>query len=344
MTSELTPADDLLVASPDDGFPEAHFDRFYFNLHGPDTNLLVMLGAGIYPGRGVIDGWAIVASGGMQRNARFSTLQDPPASVVGPLSWEIVEPLGKWSVRLGPNPTGVEIDAVFTGRFPTFAYDTLKFEDGRGGRTDFDHFVQSGRWSGRMIVDGKSIELDDWWGQRDRSRGVRLVHARHGVHLWVQPQFDDLHVSLMYDEQRDGTVALCDGAVIDENGADRIVSVSHDLDFNDDLELLGADLLIETESGRSLPLAAELPVGGGGYLAGGGYDGRHGRRQGLDHIAGERWPLDGSFNPRNLGTPIVDRLATFRSAGRSGIGIFEFGSSRSSDFVYRPTLPGAISG
>ena len=73
-------------------------------------------------------------------------------------------------------------------------------------------------------------------------------------------------------------------------------------------------------------------------MTGGGYDGRHGRRLGRDHVEFDVYPLDGSVSPRTLGSALTDRLAAFTWNGVRGSGIFEFALTRSLSYAYRPTL------
>jgi hypothetical protein len=335
--SSLEGAADQLLAAEDASLPDGWFDRFYFNLHDREGRLAFFCGAGIYPRAGVRDGWALAVVNGVQTNLRFS---DPigqlPVAGVGPLAFESPEP-SVWRLRLGPNPSGLELDATWRGRLPTFNYRPLVFGDGHGGQTEFDHLVQSGTWQGTLTVAGRTHDITDWWGQRDRSRGVRSVHARQGLHLWVQPQFDDLHVSIMYDADRDGRTTLCDGVVMHADGRrEPVVDILHDLDVADDLEVAGGLLRVVTEA-ATYDLEATMDPLGGGYLAGGGYDGRHGRWVGTGHVATERWDC-ATVSLREIGTPLTDRVARFACGSRTGTGVFETALSRSSSYRYAPTL------
>jgi len=334
----LVGAEDTLVDQFDPTHPVGYFDRFYFNMHGEDRRTLLLFGGGLYPPAGVADGWAIAIQDGEQTNLRFSDrLDELPTNSIGPLSWGVLAP-STWHLALAPNASGIEIDAVFTGRLDPYHYSPLVFGDGAGGQTDFDHAVQSGTWEGHFVLHGVKEDVSGYWGQRDRSRGVRLVHAKQGMHLWVQPQFHDGQISVMYDEDRHGAVTLCEGAVIASDGTkDAITAVRHRLDVDDALEVSTAHLEIETAAGRHISMDVDMPRHEVAYFAGGGYDGRHGKFVGRDHIATERWPLDGTLGPRSLGTPLSERLASFATGDHEGVGIFETAFSRSSSYTYRPT-------
>ena len=342
MSSLLNSADHLL-ADEDTTLPTGWFDRFYFNMHDRDGRIAFFCGAGIYPTAGVRDGWAIVVRDGVQTNLRFSSsLGTLPVDGVGPLSFSTTAP-SIWRIALNSNPSGIELDATWRGRFEPFEYAPLVFGDGHGGQTNFAHLVQSGIWDGTLTLDGEPLDVTGWWGQRDRSRGVRSVHARQGLHLWVQPQFDDLHISIMYDEDREGRVTLCDGLVMHREGRrEPVTAIEHDLKVGDDLEVSAGTLRVVTAA-AVYDLEATFDPLGGGYLAGGGYDGRHGKAVGEDHVATERWNC-AAVDLRAIGTPLTDRVAVFTHDGRRGTGVFETALSRSPQFRYRATLNDTATG
>ncbi len=336
----LTAADDLLVGEAPDEGPGRFFDRFYFNLHGPEPLPLLMLGAGVYPGSGVVDGYAIRVAPGIQRNARFSThAEQLPVDTVGPLSWEVLEPLKAWRLVLGPNPTGAELDVIWRARTNPWNTERIVIDDGRGGKSDFGHFFQSGRYEGELRLDGERHVVNGWTGQRDRSRGVRLVSAGGGLHMWIQAQFEDCVVAVLWDEDRQHVTTQIDGAVLGVDGNDdRIVDGRHDLEFDAGLDFVTGTIEVDTESGRTLRLECDGRAGGG-FLSGGGYGGWHGKRHGVDVLEHEVWELGGSITPRTLDTPLTDRPTAFvLDGGERGSGIFEFAVTRSPTYTYRPTF------
>ncbi|MFF0105914.1 DUF7064 domain-containing protein [Streptomyces hirsutus] len=337
----LTPDDDRLLSTLPEGVAPDFFDRFYFNLHGSTPDPLIMIGAGVYPGTGVVDAYVLRVDGGVQRNLR---LGDEPGDLatgaLGPLSWRIVEPLAEWALALGPNPLGVEFDVVWRARTAAWRTEDIEVDNGRGGQSRFGHFFQSGRYEGTLTLDGERRDVTGWLGQRDRSRGVRVVAGGQGLHLWVQAQFADRSIAFMLDEDRSNQVIMCDGGVLWENGeTDPIVSVAHRLQFDDGLDFRRGELRIVTKSGEDFTLTADGTFGGG-FLSGGGYGGWHGKRHGRNHVAYDEFPLDGSVTPRNLDMPLTDRPAVFSLNGEQGAGVFEFAHSRSARYTYRPSLDG----
>ena len=77
--------------------------------------------------------------------------------------------------------------------------------DSAGGTTSFDHLFQSGRASGTLTIDGVTTEVDQWWSQRDRSRGLRTMAGGQGLHIWYQAQLPDRSVGFLLVESRDGS-------------------------------------------------------------------------------------------------------------------------------------------
>lgn len=333
---------DALVTPGTAGLPDAFFDRFVVNVHPVDaTSPSILIGCGLHPVRGTIDGFAILVTPDEQRNARFYTeLAATDWSTCGPLSWEVAEPNRTWRIALEDNPTGMTFDLTWRARAPYWA-GTVDVANPAGGMTSFDHLFQSGLADGTVTVDGTTTEVAGWYSQRDRSRGVRTMAGGQGLHIWYQAQFPDRSVGFLLVERRDGSRIMLEGAVMhtDESGGllDDIVDVRHDLVFDDQLDLRTGVVEVTTASGVVYRIDTDATAGGG-YMAGGGYGGHHGKDMGVDHVEGEVYPLDGSVSQRTLDSSLTDRLARFAWDGVPGSGIFEFALSRSSSYTYVPTL------
>jgi hypothetical protein len=308
------------------------FDRFYFNLHGTSRSpLFLVMGAGVYPQAGLVDGYLCAVIGVEQRNLRASdAIAD---GSVGPMAWEVLEPRHSWRLSVAPNPTGVELDVVWTARAPVHEVEQYRVE----GASDYSHYFQSGRYAGEISIDGRVIPVQGWLGQRDRSRGRRGVRDRLGLHLWIQAQLEEECIGFLYNEDRDGRPVHLDGAIMREDGGVvRIAAVRHALEFSDDFELRSGRFDIELDDGNVRDLTMES-TGGGLYMAGAGYDGWHGVDHGPACVEHDRWPLDGTRTPRNLGIGFTDALCGFRSGPARGSGIAEYALTRSPQYVYTAT-------
>ena len=329
------------IVTPDelDGLPERFFDRFVFNLHPTDaTAPSVVLGLGLHPFRDTVDGFAILSTESEQRNARFSTeLSATSWDTCGPLKYEVVEPNKTWRLVLRDNPTKLTFDLTWRARTSPWWGD-IDVTNASGETTSFAHLVQSGYVDGTLGIDGQARQIEGWYSQRDRSRGVRTMSGGQGLHIWYQAQFPDRSVGFLLVEGRDGSRLLLEGAVMHTDGRlDEITGVRHDLVLDDHLDLKSGLVQVSTASGEVYAIETDASAGGG-LMAGAGYGGHHGKPLGRDHVEGEVWPLDGSVTQRTLDSSLTDRLASFSWNGVAGSGIFEFALTRSSSYTYRPTL------
>ncbi|MDH6285016.1 DUF7064 domain-containing protein [Prescottella agglutinans] len=331
---------DALVTRMTPDMPERFFDRFMFNLHPDDGTVpSVILGAGVYPPRNVVDGFVVLTTEIEQRNLRFSTEHDATDTAsVGPLRWETVEDNRTWRIHLGENKTGLELDLVWHARAP-YWLGSVDVANTDGRTTSFDHLFQPGRYEGALTLDGVTTDVTGWYGLRDRSRGVRTMAGGQGLHIWYQAQFPDRTIGFLLVEDRRGGRILLEGAVMHDDGQlDNIVDVRHDLVFAAGNDLASGAVDVTTAAGRKYRIATDASAGGG-YMAGGGYGGHHGKARGRDHAEFDVYRLDGTVGPTTLDSALTDRCCTFDWEGCTGYGIFEFALSRSSSYTYRPTQP-----
>ncbi|KRF21138.1 hypothetical protein ASG90_01660 [Nocardioides sp. Soil797] len=329
------------IVTPDelDGLPEKFFDRFVFNFHPVDgSRPSVIIGLGLHPLRDTVDGFAQLSTPTEQRNARYSTeLSATSWDTCGPFTYEVVEPNKTWRLQLGENPTGMTFDLTWQARTPAWWGD-IDVTNPKGETTSFAHLFQSGFADGTITIDGEEQRVEQWYSQRDRSRGVRTMQGGQGLHIWYQAQFPDRSVGFLLVEGRDGSRLLLEGAVMHTDGRlDEITDVKHDLVFDDQLDLQSGLVQVTTASGEVLPIQTDAS-GGGGLMAGAGYGGHHGAALGIDHVEGEIWPLDGSVTQRTVDSSLTDKLVSFTHEGVAGSGIFEFALTRSSSYSYVPTL------
>lgn len=329
---------DRIVTPGTPGLPERFFDRFVFNLHPVDaTSPSVVLGCGLHPVRDTVDGFAIITTAGEQRNLRFATeLSATDWSACGPLEWEVTEPNRMWRLALRENPIGLTLDVEWRARTPAW-WGTVAVDNADGAATSFDHLFQSGHYTGVLGLDGHEQRVDGWYGQRDRSRGVRTMTGGQGLHVWFQAQLPDRSVGFLLVEDRTGGRILLEGAVMHTDGRlDDVVDVRHAFGL-DDIDLRDGTVEVRTESGELMRIGVDARAGGG-FMAGGGYGGHHGSAKGRDHVESDVYPLDGSVSQRTLDSSLTDRLCAFDWDGLPGTGILEFALTRSPSYRYLPTL------
>jgi hypothetical protein len=143
-----------------------------------DGSLQLGFGLGKYANRNVMDGYGGISSGVEQRTVRASRRLAPDSdmTVVGPLRYEVVEPLRSVRFVLEPNDTQpIAFDWLFEGIVPPFAEDRTHMRQGYRVGSDLVRYHQTGVASGWVEVEGHRTELSPqgWISTRDHSWGVR---------------------------------------------------------------------------------------------------------------------------------------------------------------------------
>ena len=155
-------------------------EKIWASLARIDGSLQIDFGLGKYQNRGIIDGFGGISRGREQWTVRASReLRTAPEDAsVGPVHYEVVEPLERTRFRLDPNDTQpIAFDVVLSGVTPPFFENRNRVRNRRTGRVDVDvvRYHQGGWASGTVTVDGETHEVrpDEWFGFRDHSWGVR---------------------------------------------------------------------------------------------------------------------------------------------------------------------------
>jgi hypothetical protein len=311
--------DDELAHAPEGDAP-GWFDRFWVNANALDGRISVSAGLGVYRNTGVMDAFAIVARGRDQRMVRASRSLGAGAGgalEVGPIAATIEEPLRRWRFRLDPaNDAGIAWDFRFDAAFAPIDCGRMR---------DWSHFVQAGRPSGSVTIDGERIALtsDGWRAARDRSWGLRPETTTR--FNWVCAQSDAAHVWYLAVENAAGEQRVAQGYVRDANGVERIARIERKPHFDERGAFRAAEVRLETEGGRAWPLEVRR-LATSVYLRGGLYGGwrgwKHGDPKGELHVESDRWSLD---DPATLtaATGLVDHVCAIRIGGAEGVGIFE---------------------
>ena len=163
-----------------------------------DGSLSVNFGFGKYPNRNVVDGYGGASRGVEQWTVRASRAlaSDPDRIDVGPLRYEVLEPLRAVRVVLEPNAVQpLAYDMVLRGSLPC----TLEEREDRrtltGYRRSADQirYHQLGVASGWVQLEGRRIEVtpESWLMTRDHSWGLRPAVGVPATDL--QPDPMDAH-------------------------------------------------------------------------------------------------------------------------------------------------------
>lgn len=258
-------------------------DRFYWNLHA--TNGAVMLGVGLgqYRTTGRMDSIGYLLHDGKQHRIKLGrtiTPADFADPQIGPLRFDILEPLTSWRLRLDENPSGVAWDLTYTARHEPFEYQQFEFGNEEGKGSNYHHYVQHGRTTGKVWVGGQEIEFDELLTSRDRSWGVRRPREGQGLLLWLHHQFDSASICMILVEQRDGSISYFDGSVTDAEGRRALVDIGHSLRLDPETrDVLGGTVSVVDENGKTYRIDyVERLLRG--YLGGIGYGGWQGQDRG----------------------------------------------------------------
>lgn len=180
---QLTDADELMIHQHVGTFAEvattdpAWTERVFGSAGDTSGELHVGFGMGRYLNRNVFDGFGMVTIGKTQYTVRGSRrlYPDPTVTAVGPLRYEVVEPLSAVRCILEPNDVQpIAFDLTLYGHTqPLTERNTVV----RGYRTtdDVTRFIQTGSAEGRIEVAGEVYELSrsSSFQVRDHSWGIR---------------------------------------------------------------------------------------------------------------------------------------------------------------------------
>src|SRR5438128_3697586 len=124
----LTELDDLLTHQTFETHDRVFLDdprwteRFIIEVHDPQGELLIWTGLGIYPNTGYMDGFAVLAHDGRQRNLRAGReLGDDRWRLhAGPLRFDIVDPMKTWRFAADDAGAGFSFELEFVRRTQPF--------------------------------------------------------------------------------------------------------------------------------------------------------------------------------------------------------------------------------
>jgi len=339
------------------------YDRTWFNGYAADGSAYFGIGMAVYPLRGILDcAFSVVERDGRQHSF-FGSRRAPLERTdmrVGPFRLEVVEPLRRTRVVLDDNPTGLACDLTFSARTAPIQEGRQTLWQGTRRMMDTTRFDQFGRWSGTVRNPDGELAVDDWYGTKDRSWGVRGVgepetggapRAPGGIFfLWAPLVWDD-HIThaIFFDGPR-GEALVREGitAPLYTNEADvpdalegtdeRMAGAAHRVQYHPGTRLAAhAEIDLTDLAGRTrtIELAPELRF----HMKGLGYihpEWGQGRWKGELEIGGE------SFDPATLPLLAIENLhvqqvVRARDGERTGIGVLE-------QIVIGPYAPAGFTG
>jgi hypothetical protein len=287
-------------------------------------NVQIGFGLGKYPNRNVMDGYAALSRGAEQVTVRASRRLSPTPEViaVGPIRYEILEPMQRVRFQLAANDAQpLAFDWTFDAAVPAFLEDRSHTRAGYRTTTDLVRYHQIGVASGWIEIDGErtAIDPDHWVSTRDHSWGVRYevgVPAPdiEGSTARIPPGVGFMMIwSPTLLERPDGSryamhlhflrytapgfeqMQVIAGVEHPDGRREPIVAIEPDLRFDPaNRRLLGGSLLATLADGSERPITIEVVGDTGVQLGAGlyfGFDGHHhGEFRGALHVDGERIP------------------------------------------------------
>jgi hypothetical protein len=307
----LVPADETLTHQIVETFASVSqsdpswTENLWATPHARDGSLQVVFGIGKYTNRGVFDGAAGVSRGTEQWTVRGSRRlsADPAGTAVGPLHYEVIEPLRAVRCTLEPNEhAAISFDVTWRGLFPPSLEDRWPDRSPDGYRVSHDvlRYHQVGVAHGWVEVDGTRTDItpESWISIRDHSWGIRpgiglpipglpRGGRQHQTMLsWfpmLMQRADGSRYSLfMYFEHKVGEGFESIRSQAEEQYEDgtshRFASVTQDLAFHDaNRRLKGGTVTLVDADGSTRPLHITPVSDTGFHLGTGGYFGWKGR-------------------------------------------------------------------
>jgi hypothetical protein len=352
----LTPHDDYLIHQTPDTLDRVatsdrnFYDRYYFNCHDLTGDTFLVVAMGVYPNLGIMDAFATC----VQRNERQFVVRasrelkgDRVQTVVGPIGVEVIEGLRRFHVWCEKNNSGLDFDITFTGSHAPFEEPHFFRRAGSRVVMDYTRLTQTGRWTGRIGLEGADLQVDEsgWRGARDHSWGIRPIGDREGASAparngsssfgffwnWAPLQFDDYTIMYTISENHDGSrwheAAARIPAYGSELSMETLRVVEHDLTLLSGTRTFErGKVIFEKGNGGKAELLLEplalLHMAGAGYA----YQSdlwRHGQYHGELAVEGEVWDItDAKLVAKLAGQS--ETLCRAQFDGQVGYGIFEF--------------------
>lgn len=285
-----------------------------------DGSLQLGFGLGKYTNRNVMDAYAGISRGREQITVRASRqlAPEPNLTAIGPIRYEIVEPLKKVRFVLEANAVQpIAFDCLFEQRLPARFEERTHIRQGYRVMSELARYHQIGVASGWIEVDGvrTTIDPDSWVCTRDHSWGVRygvghpLLDAeppgegvQGDIEFFWSPSYleraDGSHYGLFlhfnqFDTPGGRTRSVMSAIEHPDGRIERIVDIEPELDYHPiNRRLLGGRIVCRMADGSLRPMSIEVLSDTGFHLGAGlyfGFEGQfHGGWRGKLHADGER--------------------------------------------------------
>ncbi|MGI9292834.1 MAG: hypothetical protein ACR2PS_02540 [Pseudomonadales bacterium] len=328
------------------------YDRYWYNGHAGDGAFYFGIALCRYPNLGILDcGFSLVIDGCQYAfHGSRRAPAEPTETVVGPLELQILEPMGRHRLVIGPNETGIECDLVFTPRTAVIEEGHQTLSNQRHVVMDATRLDQFGFWQGSIRYDGKQLTVDgrNTYGLKDRSWGIRPVGAAYSggaplddyqaVHfVWAPIHWDDHCTLASFFEDETGHQWHTDQAILptypsmeqipgvnDPSGRVWRGKVQHSLTMEPGTRrATDASIVMTDKSGETLEINMQpsllYRMKGIGYQH---PEWGHGHWKGELAIGGESWQCE-DVDPLALENIHIQQVVKATCRDKTGYGVLE---------------------
>lgn len=307
-----------------------------------DGSIGIGFGMGKYVNRNVIDAYAGVSIGKQQWNVRASRHLTDESTVVGPITYDVIEPLGVVRFALAANDVlPISFEWIFRAAVPCVMEEESRFERG------LKRYHQIGTPSGWVEVDGVRTELtvansvstrDHSWGER-RMVGKPETETPHMANvttavIWspiLMWRADGTHYGIHTFYQRHAVgdwekAELMGGTEYRDGRREAWASLVPVLDVDDaNRRVRGGTLNFTMGDGSARPITVTALGDTGFHLGGGLYFGLddhwHGEDRGPLHVDGEHIADCTTVESAHRLHQIRDNLVRFEDPVGGGVGV-----------------------
>jgi hypothetical protein len=240
----LTAFDELFVHQIPEPLPNVvtHHEHWresvFFVLHPKNApGDVLILTMAHFPRREEMDSLQLGCIGGQRIFAHHVRPYDgdPHTMSVGPVRIDIVEPYRVVELHVDAAGAALGLDLTFRARTREHGLRRGTMRRGHEIIWDQSHMIQSGIYSGSYTFEGKTYPVDDWWGQRDHSWGIR-DHGRCPLWMWLAIQLPDGMLGVWHWEYANGARVYTDGCFAPADGGEPVpvIDFRHDLNWVDE--------------------------------------------------------------------------------------------------------------
>jgi hypothetical protein len=334
-------------------------EKLWASVVSRDGSVQIDFGLGLYHNRGVMDAFGGISRGREQWTVRASRpLGADTDTTVGPLSFQVVEPLASTRYVLDDNEScDVAFDLTFTGVLPPFFEERNTYRDPCGRvNANLVRYHQAGAASGWVRLGSERLVVDpqEWFSFRDHSWGIRGEGAVGAPPTDIAPNpylvlsADSelpayMHWTPWFLQKPDGSFYGVQFLVMDVGGfraiesayvnhpdgrQERIRSVTPDLSYDKRTRFLqGGQVRLELESGHPHTVEITALDDTGFFLRPAGYGEWKGHRHG---VWSEALTVDGEYIADCHSPSVLPTLGQYRNkpvrlrdGDAEGFGIFE---------------------